>query len=214
MSALCSPLKSSEPLIYLITAGTATAQEFDRNRKNILQKIRLAAEYGLELVQIREKSLPAKLLFELVRDAVALTRDSNTLVLVNERFDIALAASADGVQLTSNGLSADLVRRHCPAPFLIGVSTHSCKEAENARGSGADFALFGPVFRTPSKSQYGEPKGISELRNACEMLNGFPIIAVGGINSENSGEVVEAGASGYAAIRLFEDEQGMRNARL
>ena len=89
--------------------------------------------------------------------------------------------------------------------FLIGVSTHSTEAALNARAQGADFIVFGPVFETESKRAFGEPQGLEKLREVTNALKGFPVLAIGGINLENVGECFQAGASGVAAISLFND---------
>src|SRR6185369_15178481 len=95
------------------------------------------------LFQIREKSLSARALYELVVGAVSITRGSKTRLLVNDRVDVARAAGADGVHLTAHSLPADVVRSTCGPDFLIGVSTHSREEAQAARAGGADFVVFG-----------------------------------------------------------------------
>ena len=153
---------------------------------------------------MREKSLPARVLYELTAHAVKITRGSNTRLLVNDRVDIALAAGADGVHLTSRSLPADVVRKICGPEFLIGVSTHSLAEARAAQAADADFVVFGPIFDTESKRAFGEPQGLEKLREVTSELGAFPVIAIGGITRENLEACVNAGASGIAGISLFE----------
>jgi len=156
-------------------------------------------------VQIREKSLSARVLYELATRAAAITRGTATRLLVNDRFDVARAAGVDGVHLTTRSLPVKVVRAICGDDFLIGVSTHSLETALNARSEGADFIVFGPVFETPSKQIYGEPQGLERLREVTKALEGFSVIAIGGINRKNADECFRAGASGIAAIRLFNE---------
>lgn len=137
--------------------------------------------------------------------AVALTRGTATRLLVNDRADVARAAGADGVHLTTRSLEASTVRRAFGPDFLIGVSTHSLAEALAARDQGADFAVFGPIFDTPSKRAYGPPVGLESLREAARQLSPFPLVALGGVTEENAASALGAGASGVAAIRLFAD---------
>ena len=92
---------------------------------------------------------------------------------------------------------------------MIGVSTHTIEEAENAKKEGADFVTFSPVFDTPSKEKYGEPQGLEKLREVCEKLKTFPVIALGGIDETNYRQVLENGASGFAAIRFLNDEKNL-----
>ena len=201
------PLDPKRPLTYLITSGQTTlktslnSDEFS----NILQLIEAAVAAELSLIQIREKQLTARVLYELVVKGVALTRGTRTSLLVNDRVDIALTASADGVQLASESMSAADVRQVCSGEFLIGASTHSLAEAKVARDGGADFVLFGPVFETESKKGFGPPQGLAKLKEVSSELAALPVLAIGGVTVENSVECFRAGASGVAAIRLFGD---------
>ena len=159
----------------------------------------------IPLVQLREKNLSTRTLYDLTTRAARLTRGSATRLLVNDRADIARAADADGVHLTTRSLEAEVIRRAFGDDFLIGVSTHSPEEARAARCQRADFATFGPVFDTPSKRIYGAPVGLFKLNEAARSLSPFPLVALGGITLENANNVIRAGASGIAAIRLFAD---------
>lgn len=195
------------PTIYPITSGATTAQTTpdDPQFLNILRLVEAAVAARVPLFQIREKALPARVLFELVVRAVEITRGSETRLFVNDRSDIARAAGADGVHLTSESLRADVVRRIYGPEFLIGVSTHSVGEARIARIKGADFVVFGPVFETESKRVFGPPQGLEKLREVCSELREFPVIAIGGITLDNGKACLEAGASGIAGISLFNE---------
>jgi len=186
----------------LITDGSSTLSNFSEQRIRVIQTVELAVAAGIELVQVREKQLPGRLLFELVRDAVGVTAGTNTRLLVNERFDIALASEADGVHLTSTSIPADRVRASMPSGFLIGVSAHSGDEVFAAKAAGADYAMIGPVFDTPGKR---EPLGIDVLRDLSAAVAPFPVIAVGGIDGTNIRSVLDARAAGFAAIRYLDD---------
>ena len=191
-----------EPVRYLITRGDLTEDNFSTEKLTTLGSIRAAARVGIEMVQIREKSLEARTLFELVREASGLTTNTKTRVLVNERFDIAVAAGAHGVHLTSRSIPIEVVTRNVPENFIIGVSTHSKEEVLEVRSAGADFALFGNVFATPGK---GEPAGLEELAEICAAASPFSVIAVGGIDGENANSVLQTRASGFAAIRYLNE---------
>jgi thiamine-phosphate pyrophosphorylase len=199
---------SDKSLIYLITGGEATAANFPEQKTQILELINTAVQTKISLIQIREKQLPARLIYELTSEAARRTRDTQTKLLVNDRADIALAAGADGVHLTSRSLSATVIRRTLPKNFIVGVSAHTIKEAENARSQQADFVTLSPVFRSPGK---GEPLGIELLQHACEALKPFPVIALGGVVESNYRSVLEAGASGFAAIRFLNNEKNLIN---
>jgi thiamine-phosphate pyrophosphorylase len=196
------------PLIYLITNGESTDQNFFKKKTAILNLIKIACQTKISLIQIREKSLSARFIFELANEAAKIARETETKILVNDRADIALAAKADGVHLTSNSLSVETIRRAFPKDFIVGISAHSIEDAENAKQQSADFATFSPIFSSPGK---GNSRGIEELKTVCEHLKPFPIIALGGINETNWREVLKAGASGFAAIRFLNDAENLIN---
>lgn len=159
----------------------------------------------IDLLQIREKHLRANVLYQLSASAAEIIRGSATKLLVNDRSDIAFACGANGVHLTTRSLPTDVVRRTFGDDFLIGVSTHSLEEAEAARRSGADLVVFGPVFSTATKHQYGEPQGIESLEKVASALSPFPVLALGGVTVGKVSECIRAGASGVAAIRMLND---------
>ena len=200
------PLKAQRPILYAITSG-ATTSSTTRNDDaftRILNLVQAAVTAQVSLVQIREKMLSTRVLYELVVQAVAMTRESSTRVLVNDRFDVARAAGADGVHLTTVSLPPAVVRAACGAEFLIGASTHSLDEARAARDGGADFIVFGPVFETESKRAYGPPQGLEKLRGVTKELKSFPVLAIGGVTLDNAVSCYTAGAAGIAGIRLFD----------
>ena len=196
------------PIVCLITTGEATDANLADTTEKILTIIRVAIDEKVSLLQIREKKLSAKSLFNLSEAAARLVKGSATRLLVNDRADIALAAGADGVHLATDSLSVAVIRKSFPPEFIIGVSTHSISAAAEASRQGADFALFGPVFETPGK---GKPRGIDELRDVCEQLHPFTVVGLGGIDESNSDDVFAAGASGIAAIRSLNNAVSLRS---
>ena len=171
--------------------------------------LREAIDSGVDWIQIREKDLPGDELLALVSEAVAMARSSRTRVLVNGRADVALAAGASGVQLPSDAFSPRRLRAITPDGFLIGVSCHEAGEVRRAEAEGADFALFGPVFDPLSKPAAGPAAGLGKLGEACAAV-GIPVLALGGIDTENAAKCMAAGAAGVAGISLFQAGPGMR----
>jgi thiamine-phosphate pyrophosphorylase len=154
----------------------------------------LRVDTSVDLIQLRDKELPA-------RDLLALTKRALTLgpkVVVNERVDVALAASANGVHLRSQPIAPREWRRIVPEGFLIGVSCHTLDEIREAEG--ADYVYFSPIFDSPG---HGPPVGLAALSEAVRIAK-MPVIALGGITRENAQACIEAGAAGIAAIRLFQ----------
>ncbi|MDX6575907.1 MAG: thiamine-phosphate pyrophosphorylase, partial [Blastocatellia bacterium] len=155
-------LNLSKPILYLITRGATTeattpdSEEF----QDVLKQVSAAVTAGVQLIQLREKRLPAQVLFELAAAVVSIARGSSTRILVNDRADVAAGAGADGVHLTTHSLTSDTIRNAFGAKLLIGASTHSVVEAREASRQGADFAVFGPIFSSPAKAKYGAPLGL------------------------------------------------------
>jgi thiamine-phosphate pyrophosphorylase len=205
------PLKLPKPIIYLITSGATTPASTPASEdfQSVLAIVRAAVRARIPLVQLREKNLTTRTLYELVARSVEITRGTETRLLINDRADVAKAAGAAGVHLAVQSLEAEVIRRAFDPSFLIGVSAHSFAEAQAARDGGADFAVFGPVFDTPSKRSYGAPLGLEALREAAQKLSPFPLLALGGITNENAPETLRAGASGVAAIRLFNNSANL-----
>jgi thiamine-phosphate pyrophosphorylase len=191
------------PLYYYVT---------DRRRlrpRDFQARVRQLIRWGIDFIQIREKDLADRELFLLVSRVVASARRTPCRVLVNGRADVALAAGAHGVHLPSTGLRIDDIRPWLPGGFLVGVSVHSRSEAVQAWSSGADYLLIGPIFPTPSKAGMGSPLGLAAFQGICSEIS-IPVIGLGGIGAESVKAVLQAGASGVAAIRLFQESSAIR----
>ncbi len=187
---------------------------------SLLSVVRRAIAAGIHWIQIREKDLPARDLAALAREAVAAARGSATRILINGRLDVAVAAGAGGVHLGGDALPLADVAVWCaknvsgyvpPTPelaplsstFLLGASCHSLAEAQAAESDGAHYIIFGPVYSTPSKVQFGAPQGLVRLEEVCRGVR-IPVLAIGGITLGNAHECLRASAAGIAAIRLFQ----------
>ena len=161
--------------------------------------IREALRGGVRAVQLREKDLSSRELYDLAKKIRKITREKKALFFINDRIDIALAAGADGVHLGLQSVPADEARKLTGNKFIIGVSTHSLKEALRAQKEGADYITFGPVYQTPSKEGLVDFKGPGAVKRVREKIN-IPLIAIGGIKEVNARDVVLMGADGIAVI--------------
>ncbi len=163
----------------------------------LLEVIRDQIHLGVDYIQIREKDLSARELFEFTLAVLEVRGEMHnyprTKILVNSRADVAVATGADGVHLPGDAPSLTL-------PGLIVV--RSCHTLQEVAAAKADFVTFGPVFATPGK---GNLLGIEQLRRACNL--GKPVYALGGVNWDNAADCLEAGAEGIAGIRLFQDPE-------
>ena len=187
----------------------------------LLERIEHAARAGVDWIQLREKDLEGRPLFELAVKAMAIaaaarSAETKTKILVNDRLDVAWAArqtdGGAGVHLAETSLPVSEVvlwrnQAGC-ADFLVGASCHSVETAVEAAGAGADYIFFGPVFATPSKAAFGQPQGLQKLGQVCRAVS-TPVLAIGGITQENAAACIEAGAAGIAAIRLFQEARDL-----
>jgi thiamine-phosphate pyrophosphorylase len=183
--------------------------------EGLLHKVDVAAAAGVNWIQIREKDLSGKVCASLTREVLrraakpSAAKAAATRILVNDRLDVALAERAGGVHLGENSLPIAEVRQFVDSlgpdkDFLIGASRHSLEAARSAAKDGVDYLFFGPVFATPSKAAYGAPQGLERLAEVCRAVS-IPVLAIGGITLESAASCLAAGASGIAAIRLFQD---------
>jgi thiamine-phosphate pyrophosphorylase len=173
----------------------------------LVDRLVLAGEAGIDLLQIREPDLSAAQLIGVVGDVRTRLGGSPARIVVNERVDVALAANADGVHLKSDSIPTALVRRDVPAAFLVGRSVHTLDEARTAAGEGADYLIFGTVFASGSKPRGHRTAGLDALAAVTQAVH-VPVLAIGGMSLNTVAAAAEAGAAGVAAIGLFFDAAG------
>jgi thiamine-phosphate pyrophosphorylase len=196
-------------LLYYITDRTQFPGGERERRERLLEKISEAAGCGVDYVQLREKDLPSRELEALARDVVARIRasGSNAHLLINSRTDVALAVGAEGVHLRSRDVSPDAVRKiwrsvRGAAASIVAVSCHTEAEVVAAEKSDADLAVFGPVFEKQGAPEMGTT-GLDLLRAVCRKK--IQVLALGGVTAENAVMCRDAGATGVAGVRLFQE---------
>jgi thiamine-phosphate pyrophosphorylase len=140
---------------------------------------------GTVALQLREKDLPARELYQLALRLREICSRNGALLVVNDRVDVALAAGADGVHLPFDSVGVSMARKLLPENCVIGVSTHSPPDVAGATREGADFAVFGPVFDPISKPATGPAWGPKGLAAACR-AGAIPVFALGGITPERA----------------------------
>jgi thiamine-phosphate pyrophosphorylase len=213
---------SRAPILCYVTDRKSFAFGDNDQNQALLKRIASASAAGIDWIQIREKDLSAKELSSITCEAVAQTRQINertgnaARILVNDRVDVALSEHAGGVHLGEHSLPVQDVCGWLDArlnlderdKFLVGVSGHSVQGSVSAARDGADYIFFGPVFATPSKAPFGAPQGLQRLAEVCSAVN-IPVLGIGGITRENAFDCFAAGASGIAAIRLFQDAENL-----
>ena len=179
----------------------------DRKRclgRDLEEVLEQAVLHGAGMVQLREKDLSASDLYELglrVKNAIA----GRAKLIVNDRIDVALALNADGVQLPEDGMPVAEARRIVGPDMLIGRSVHSVSGAVEAQSDGADFLIAGTIFRSQSHPD-GATQGTNLLRSLCREVS-LPVLAIGGVTSQNVHDVMEAGCSGAAVISAISEAE-------
>ena len=176
----------------------------------LVNRVRAAAVEGVHLIQIRERDLDGGPLTRLVTACVNAVRGTRTRVLVNDRFDVAVAAGAHGVHLRGDSFPASRVRACAPPGFLIGRSVHSVSEAvvtADADGDAINYLIFGTVFESSSKPDR-VAAGLQEL-SAVACATRIPVLAIGGVTSGTIADVMGAGAAGVAGISMFDMPSGV-----
>jgi thiamine-phosphate pyrophosphorylase len=154
---------------------------------------------GASAVQLRLKHTPDRDALELARWAVQRARPCGVLVIVNDRFDLADLADADGVHLGQDDLAPERIPTEVRARRIVGLSTHDEDQMHRSLTAPVDYVAFGPIFGTASKDSPYTPRGIERLRRAVPAAR-RPLIAIGGIDAENIDAVARSGACAAAVI--------------
>ncbi|MDD4566718.1 Thiamine-phosphate synthase [Methanoculleus chikugoensis] len=175
-----------------------TDEEIGRGRSHAELAARAVAG-GADAIQLRDKTLSGRALFDAAFAVREITFDAGALFIVNDRLDVALAAGADGVHLGESDLPIGEARRLAPPGFIIGASVGSVATAVRAATEGADYVALSPTFATGSKDDAGPGRGLAVLAEIRAAVS-LPIVAIGGITAENVSDVIAAGADGVAVI--------------
>lgn len=190
------------PILY----GISNRRDFPNLEP--LSYLELLFQTPADIVQWREKDLPADLNRSFVQRGVRLASETGKLFLVNSLLEMALEEEADGAHLTSSqdvGEARRVRDRFGARQSLLGKSVHTLSEAVMAEAEGVDYLLLGPIFDPLSKGSYGLPLGCSALQEAVQTLS-IPVIAIGGIDESKFGEVFKTGAGGVAGITWVQRE--------
>lgn len=207
---VCQPVVRSHMTLCLVTDRRQLDPDARTERECALTLARWLEEAvgaGIDLIQLRERDLPARLLCDLARTVAGVASGTRTRVVVNDRADVALAAGCNGVHLPGDAPPVARVRalaRGSAIPvWLVGRSVHDSDEAR--ANADADYLLFGAVYDSGPKPG----RGLDALREAVSAVGTVsrpapvPVIAIGGVTVPRAAECVAAGAAGVAAIRLF-----------
>lgn len=181
------------PKIYPIT-------DVRLSKLSHVEQLKRLVRGGATFIQLREKYLAPKDFYKSAEAAVKFARQNDVKIIINDRVDIALALKADGVHLGQDDLPPAQARDILGEKAIIGFSTHDLEQAIEAVKFPVDYIAIGPVFTTKTKENPDKivgPEGIKKVRQA---IGDFPLVAIGGINSENLPQVFHAGADSAAMI--------------
>jgi thiamine-phosphate pyrophosphorylase len=179
--------------LYLITDRKLTRS------RDLVWVLERALDGGVKAIQLREKDLNSKELFKLAERVARLCEGYQAQLFINDRVDVVLAVDAAGVHLSETAIPVPDARSLLGAQRSIGVSAHSLDGARRAEQAGADFIVFGPIYFTPSKADFGAPQGIKALQNIVENIS-LAVYAIGGIKADNLLEAKSVGSRGVALI--------------
>ncbi len=177
----------------------------------LVEVLRASATAGASLFQYRNKTASMRDAYAealVLRQAAA---QAGALFIVNDRCDLALAVDADGVHLGQGDLPLDLARNMMGPDKLIGISTHNPEQVTAATGGKPDYLGFGPIFKPASKQDHDPVVGLEGLR-VVRRLTSLPVFAIGGIQIEQVGDVMKAGADGVAVISAIMKAVDIREA--
>jgi thiamine-phosphate pyrophosphorylase len=166
--------------------------------RSLLDQAEQALAGGATAIQLRDKTVGGRALYDLALAFKALCRMHGALLFVNDRLDVALAAGADGVHLGQSDLPAAVARPLVPSGFLIGVSASRPEWARAAEADGADYLGVGALYPTGTKGD-ARHIGLDGLR-AVRAASRLPLVGIGGIRCEAVGEILAAGADGVAVV--------------
>lgn len=165
-----------------------------RPERTCIEKARAAIAGGAPVLQLRLETTADRPALDVIRASVALARPRGVLVVVNDRVDLALAGGADGVHLGADDLPVDVARRLLGPGALIGATTRSLADIEQARALGADHVGLGPIFTTSTKDVAHAPLGLDGFA-AIARASPLPVVGIAGVTLETIGAVARAGAT-------------------
>lgn len=183
------------PLYAIVDADLAAARGYTPP-----ELARRFLDGGARLLQLRAKAAASGLLLEWATVMAADARACGATLIVNDRADVALMAGASGVHVGQDDMPPAAVRAIAPAPFLIGLSTHTPEQIAAAAREPIDHLAIGPVFGTGTKDTGYAAVGLDMVREAVRGAAGRPVVAIGGITLDNARSVIEAGAASVAVI--------------
>ena len=179
--------------LYLVT------NRYQDSLENFLEKVETACRSGVTIIQLREKNLTTNQYYHLAKQVKEITDAYQVPLIIDDRLDICLAVDAAGLHIGDDELPVSVARQVLGPDKILGVTAKTVKRALEAETSGADYLGTGAIFPTTTKEN-APITLISTLKTICQMV-AIPVVAIGGLTSENIDQLAATGIAGVAVVR-------------
>ena len=179
--------------LYLVT------NRYQDSLENFLEKVETACRSGVTIIQLREKNLTTNQYYQLAKQVKEITDAYKVPLIIDDRLDICLAVDAAGLHIGDDELPVSVARKVLGPEKILGVTAKTVKRALEAETSGADYLGTGAIFPTTTKEN-APITLISTLKTICQTV-AIPVVAIGGLTSENIDQLIGTGIAGVAVVR-------------
>jgi len=179
--------------LYLVT------NRYQDSLENFLEKVETACRSGVTIIQLREKNLTTNQYYQLAKQVKEITDAYQVPLIIDDRLDICLAVDAAGLHIGDDELPVSVARKVLGPEKILGVTAKTVKRALEAETSGADYLGTGAIFPTTTKEN-APITLISTLKTICQTV-AIPVVAIGGLTSENIDQLAATGIAGVAVVR-------------
>ena len=179
--------------LYLVT------NRYQDSLENFLEKVETACRSGVTIIQLREKNLTTNQYYQLAKQVKEITDAYQVPLIIDDRLDVCLAVDAAGLHIGDDELPVSVARKVLGPEKILGVTAKTVKRALEAETSGADYLGTGAIFPTTTKEN-APITLISTLKTICQTV-AIPVVAIGGLTSENIDQLIGTGIAGVAVVR-------------
>ena len=179
--------------LYLVT------NRYQDSLENFLEKVETACRSGVTIIQLREKNLTTNQYYQLAKQVKEITDAYQVPLIIDDRLDVCLAVDAAGLHIGDDELPVSVARKVLGPEKILGVTAKTVKRALEAETSGADYLGTGAIFPTTTKENTPITL-ISTLKTICQTV-AIPVVAIGGLTSENIDQLIGTGIAGVAVVR-------------
>ena len=179
--------------LYLVT------NRYQDSLENFLEKVETACRSGVTIIQLREKNLTTNQYYQLAKQVKEITDTYQVPLIIDDRLDVCLAVDAAGLHIGDDELPVSVARKVLGPEKILGVTAKTVKRALEAETSGADYLGTGAIFPTTTKEN-APITLISTLKTICQTV-AIPVVAIGGLTSENIDQLIGTGIAGVAVVR-------------